>query len=79
MTAACSACGGTPSSLLVRDHCHRHGQPRGEICRRCNGLVAFIDRGELPGKSPGPKPITLLEILKLNEYRDRCSDCAQAA
>lgn len=79
MITACEACGSSKPRSLARDHCHDHNQPRGEICPRCNNLLAYIDRGALGGVGPSPKPITLIEILKLNEYRDRCPDCVQAA
>jgi hypothetical protein len=38
----CEICGGVTEEL-VTDHCHRHGQARGDVCKLCNSRLAKAD------------------------------------
>ncbi|WP_157408146.1 endonuclease domain-containing protein [Actinomadura atramentaria] len=69
----CLICGKSPYPL-VHDHCHRHGWVRGAIgvgiCNTCNGLMASLDRGALPG--PDHRRAPEEEYVR---HWLRCPDC----
>jgi hypothetical protein len=65
--SVCAACGF--DSLLVQDHCHKHGWVRATACMRCNQYLGQIDRCIRPGVGE-----TLLTALLA--VRNRCSECA---
>jgi len=54
---------------LVTDHCHHHGQPRGEVCKSCNSQLVKADaalwRGDIPE----------IHLSHLDHLR-RCPECA---
>jgi uncharacterized protein with PIN domain len=54
---------------LVTDHCHPHGQARGEVCMSCNSQVAKADRSFWRGD------IAEIHSSYLDHLR-RCEQCA---
>jgi hypothetical protein len=64
---ACETCGST-EARAVTDHCHEHGWVRGLVCKRCNRLMALID------KRIAPRAESAL-LAALIALRNRCPDC----
>lgn len=64
---ACETCGST-EARAVTDHCHEHGWVRGWVCKRCNRLMALID------KRITPKAESAL-LAALIAMQNRCPEC----
>ena len=73
----CLICGdsqGTP----FNDHCHKHRWVRGPLCRRCNNLMAYVDKGS------DPADLRMVKRRKLDpelfrEHALRCLSCSLIA
>ena len=44
----CAICGAIPQRALDVDHDHGTGKIRGLVCRRCNGLLGYLERCGAP-------------------------------
>lgn len=69
--SACMLCGARERQPYA-DHCHHHGWVRGDLCPRCNTLMALIDRRIAPLESSLTAPLTLAALV---EHAGRCPDC----